>query len=115
MTHFYQTKEFYQAVACVTVLIVFFVLFFFGNIFKPQPFHMSKAERKMSEGYIVLATLILCCETGDQLRRFEQSCENYFDEHFKDDSDNTELKRYYSRLREAISKREKELYGLQTV
>jgi hypothetical protein len=110
-TEFYLTKEFYNTVACATVLVIFLVLFFFGNIFKPKPFHMSKAERKMSEGYIVLNTLIRCCETGEQLRKFEQSSDNYFDEHFQKDSENIELKRYYSRLREAISQKENELYG----
>lgn len=103
-TQFYQTKEFYNAVAIVTVLIIFLVLFFFGR-------KDSKHDWGMSRDYTCLKVLIQCCENSAQLHKFEADVDKFFEVHFDNDSDNKELHRYYSKLLEVISNKKTQLYG----
>ena len=113
MDKFYLTKEFYQAVACVTVLIIFLVLFFFGNIFESTRYFKSTREQNMSSDFVYLKVLIQCSETSEHLEKFKVAAEEFFNKYFWPESDNMHLKHYYSRLLEVISEKEKQFNELQ--
>lgn len=113
-TNFYQTTEFYQHVAIVTVLIVLFAL-----ILGPR---LQSKRRRLTitapvghwtaqEYYMYVTALINTSLTWEQLNSAQKIVDRFCSRDFHPEATLKELQRYHARLLANIDKKRKELLG----
>lgn len=108
------TTDDLKAVAFVTVFIILFALAFGVHPFKRKPEFMSPKLWDASEYYIYLKHNIGKCVAMTQLNEVRPLIKKFL-KHYRKGTDPEELQRYYSRLMNAITEKEKELNAqLQT-
>lgn len=116
-TNFYQTTEFYQQVAIVTVLIVLFAL-----ILGPR---LQSKRRRLTiaapvghwtaqEYYMYVTAVINTSFTIDQLNSAQRIIDRFCSREFHPAASQKELQRYHARLLATIDKKRKELQGEMT-
>lgn len=113
-TNFYQTTEFYQQVAIVTVLIVLFAL-----ILGPR---LQSKRRRLTitapvghwtaqEYYMYVTALINTSLTWEQLNSAQKIVDRFCSREFRPTASHKELQRYHARLLATINKKRIELHS----
>jgi hypothetical protein len=119
-TEFYQSPEFLNAVAGVTVLVIAFAFLIGLHPFKSKKRLVLVAETDHNmwtagDYFTFLSSLIRSSPTLDELSETMPLIEGFFDKPYRVPISNIQLKKYYARLLEVYCNREKELDHIPVV
>lgn len=109
-TPFYQTTEFLQHIAIITVLLIVFLLLFSPRLFKMPPL---TGWQSPGDYYAYLMACIQTCKELDELNFRRNEVEGFYYKTYSHPVTHDEMETYYDLLTAAIIKRRQELSGVK--